>query len=115
MRRHPEPRMGASPVPDEATIVAGMRAGASDEFGALFLSYYDTLCRFAAGYTASWSDAEELVETLFARLWETRTTFDPQHGVAAYLFSSVRNRAYNVRRDAKIRATVEHHMAAEPT
>ena len=39
--------------------------------------------------------AEELVQDVFAHLWTKRETIDLQGSLAAYLFTSSRNRVYN--------------------
>ena len=88
------------PPPDLADAVARARAGDEAAFSALFHAHYAALCGFAVRYVGERALAEELVQELFAALWERRERFTLRGGdasVRAYLFAAVRNRALNLR------------------
>jgi len=80
---------------DEQALVDRIRAGEVEAFEALFRTYYNSLCVFAEGYVRSPDVAEELVDDIFCRIWERRADWQVTHGVRAYLYASVRNRALN--------------------
>jgi len=69
-------------------------------FEALFRAYAAALCDLANNYVHAPDVAEEIVQDLFTWIWVHRHDFAPQHGLRAYLFGAVRNRALNVLRDA---------------
>ncbi len=75
-------------------------------FEAVFRAYAAPLCDLACSYVHAPDIAEEIIQDLFAWLWVHRHEFAPQHGLRAYLFGAVRNRALNVLRDdaAAVRA-----------
>lgn len=72
-----------------------LQAGSADEatFDTLFRSNYGNLCTFAYGYVHSTELAEEIVQDVFASLWQRRDTWQVDGSVRAYLFGAVRNRA----------------------
>jgi RNA polymerase sigma-70 factor (ECF subfamily) len=74
----------------------GLRAGDEAAFEALFRAYAGSLYAFAYSYVGSSSTAEELVQDLFARLWERRATLEPPRSVYSYLFSATRNGAEQI-------------------
>jgi RNA polymerase sigma-70 factor (ECF subfamily) len=102
-----------SPSDSDERLAAAIRTGDHHAFTTVFLGHYDALCRFAQSYLRNTADAEEIVESVLARIWEQHETFDPQGGIAPYLYSAVRNRALNSLRDSQTRDTLEttHHAS----
>lgn len=92
-RRAVEPT--ARVIVDDRTLLAQMRAGEGNAITLLFERYYDVLCAFAASYVASDAEAEEVVEDVFLRVWETREQLEIRDSVKAYLYAAVRNHALN--------------------
>jgi len=95
------PRRRAGVSSDDRMLLAQMRAGEGDAFAALFSRYYDALCAFATGYTASRAEAEEVVEDVFVRLWELREQLEVRESFKSYLYTATRNRALNRVRDER--------------
>lgn len=62
----------------------------------LFREHYRALCGFAMGYLRDVAQAEDLVQDVFAKLWEERGKLQIRTAPKAYLFNAVRNRALNV-------------------
>lgn len=73
-------------------------AGSMDtaEIEGLFREHYRALCGFATGYLRDVAQAEDLVQDVFAKLWEERGKLQIRTAPKAYLFNAVRNRALNV-------------------
>jgi len=105
----PEFRHGPAPKPADTaprtehrtdntdeTLVSAIRASDLHAFESLFRTYHPQLLSFATGYVKSVDVAEEVVGDVFAWVWEHRTSWHPHTGIAAYLFSAVRNRAYTL-------------------
>ena len=80
----------------------GLRAGDARSFEALFRAYAEPLCSFAYSYVESESLAQEIVQDLFARLWERRETLERPRSVQAYLYGATRNRALNELRSRRV-------------
>ncbi|MDR0543852.1 MAG: sigma-70 family RNA polymerase sigma factor [Odoribacteraceae bacterium] len=72
------------------------------EFEGLFLAHYRSLCLFALNFTGSAEAAEDVVQQLFAELWERSRAGEP--AVARwkpYLYAAVRNRCLKAAREEK--------------
>jgi RNA polymerase sigma-70 factor (ECF subfamily) len=85
---------------DEPRLVARIQTGDAAAFESLFRAYAAQLATLANSYLKSRDDAEDVVQALFVWLWTNRHSFRPEHGVRAYLFGAVRNRALNLLRNA---------------
>jgi RNA polymerase sigma-70 factor (ECF subfamily) len=77
----------------EAGQLERVRAGDEKAFEELFKTYYRPLCDFVYRYVRSRDTAEELVQTVFLRVWEKRESWEPATGIRAYLFAACRNQA----------------------
>jgi RNA polymerase sigma-70 factor (ECF subfamily) len=82
-------------------------------FELLFRRYAQPLCGFAYRYIRSMDIAEELVQDVFANIWERREEWAPQGSVKSYLFLSVRNRAFKVLKHEQVRHKYETAWAPE--
>ena len=67
-------------------------------FGVLYEKYHRPLYHFALKLSKNPHEAEELVQSVFVTVWETRKTIDPEKSFSAYLFSITRNRFYDMLR-----------------
>ena len=91
-----------------------IRAGDQVAFEAMFRTHYDGLCRYVATYLGSRDAAEDVVQGVFARIWEDRTHWvvsDLQH----YLYTAVRRRAMSQFRRAAVRRRAAPLLALEGT
>jgi RNA polymerase sigma-70 factor (ECF subfamily) len=87
----------------EKEAFSAIRAGNEREFERLFRSFYPRLCAYARTMLAYPEDAEEIVQTLFCRLWEQRDELEVTTSVQAYLFRAVRNASLNHIKKMQIR------------
>jgi RNA polymerase sigma-70 factor (ECF subfamily) len=94
-RSHP-PFIDQEPRDADARRDKGIRAGDERAFESLFVQHYTALCAFTNGILRSPDDAEEVVQTVFHRLWQARSSWNPRGGSRAYLFAACRNQAINV-------------------
>jgi len=99
-----------------------------DELGAfeeLFHAYWDPLCRYAFCYVRSTDDAEEAVQTVFARIWRNRAGWRVGGTVQDYVYLATRNvcfdrlkreavvRQWGERRVLELRSSPEHGVQAD--
>ncbi|MEO8619914.1 MAG: RNA polymerase sigma-70 factor [bacterium] len=101
-----------STSPRDADLVARIQSGEVSEFERFFRMEFAPLCGFADRYLHDRAASEDLVQQLFADLWEHRATWNPRFGVRAYLFAAVRNRALNVRKRQVVERDWELEEAA---
>lgn len=75
----------------------------------LFRLYYRSLCTHAVRYVYAKEVAEDLVADVFFTFWNTRAFENITQSYRAYLFRSVRNRAYNyLANELKHNDSLEH-------
>lgn len=88
----------------ERRWIEEVRAGDERAFEEMFCTYHARLCAFAATYVKSVAVAKDLVQEVFARIWQRRECWDPQGTVQAYLYKAVRNRTADHHRRKQVRA-----------
>jgi RNA polymerase sigma-70 factor (family 1) len=81
-----------------------------DDFRALFLQEYERLCLFAVRSGVGRSEAEEVVQDVFVRLWDTPSALLRAVSPSAYLHGAVRHALLNRLRHA--RTTLRAHEQA---
>jgi len=86
---------------DDRRRIARIQSGDAIAFESLFREFAPDLASLAFSYLHARDDAEDIVQSLFVWLWANRHSFNPQHGLRAYLFGAARNRALNALRDAQ--------------
>ncbi len=82
-------------------LAEGIRNSDRRAFDELFRAMYPRLVRFAFKITQDWNASCDITQDVFVMLWQQRNTLDPDRSVRAWLFRSVRNRAYNYQRDRR--------------
>ncbi|QGY45601.1 RNA polymerase sigma-70 factor [Maribellus comscasis] len=91
---------------DEKVLVARMISGDKTAFELLFRFYYPGLIVFASQIVLSTSEAEEIVQDFFVRLWEKRSNISNNYSLKNYLFASVKNSSFNYLKKEKIKENV---------
>lgn len=84
----------------ESALIDQVRAGDGEAFEKLFRLYYNPLCAFATSYVRNKDLAEELVEAVFARIWQQRERWEISTNLRAYLYTAVRYQVLDFRRHA---------------
>ena len=72
-------------------------------FRNLFIDYYPSLISFALYYVGDKTIAEDLVQEVFVKLWETRERWRAVDDFSAYVYQMVRFKSFNSLRAEKIR------------
>jgi len=100
-KRAPDPVVAPLAGAD-ATIVARLREGDPATFETLYRQSHKRLWRIALAFVHRQDDAEEIVQNVFVRLWETRTSLRISAGVESYLYGAVRNESLRFLRHARV-------------
>ena len=72
-----------------------------EQFKALFDEYYNALCNFCYRYIQDRDTCEDMVQTVFVRLWENRNKLELTGSLRSYLFTATRNAALDHIRSQK--------------
>ncbi len=76
---------------NEKDLITGLKNDDAEAFDQLFLAYGQKLYGFALKYLKSESEAEEMVQEVFVRLWEYRHLLKTDHSFKSYLFTIALN------------------------
>ena len=83
---------------EESKWLSALAGGDFEAFGVLYEKYHRSLYLFALKLSKNQHEAEELVQSVFVTVWETRQTVDSEKSFSAYLFTIARNRFYDMLR-----------------
>ncbi len=76
----------------------------------LYARYYKALCAYSASLTSDAAFAEDLVQELLLRMWQSDRTFSVLPELAAYLYRSVYRNSLAYRRDRSNRESLLRNM-----
>lgn len=79
----------------ENKILKELKNGSEEAFTLLYNRYCDKVYRFAQLYITSLIEVEEIVQDVFVRLWETRSSIDEDKNIEGFLFILTRNLIFN--------------------
>jgi RNA polymerase sigma-70 factor (ECF subfamily) len=85
-----------APTPSDDQLVARVRAGSDDAYGAIVRRYHEPLLGFAARLAGgSHADAEDIVQDAFIRALPSLRASDRPMALRPWLYMIVRNRAFD--------------------
>ena len=79
----------------EITTIEALQNGNHEAFEEIFLAYFDKVKCLLNGLSRSESDAEELTQDIFVKLWMNRQSINPGKAFSTYLYTIARNTALN--------------------
>ena len=75
--------------------INGLIRGNEKSFQILFINYYSVLVSFAMKYLESQDVAEDIVQDVFVKIWESREKLGEIDNLSAYLYQMVRFKSFN--------------------
>jgi len=96
--------MGIAPEDKEKEVIEQLKEGSKDAFRLLFDEISPKIYAFALSYLKNESDAEELLQEVFLKLWEVRSSLDSSKNIKSFLFKICINLIYDFIR----RKNIEH-------
>jgi RNA polymerase sigma-70 factor (ECF subfamily) len=79
-----------------------IKLGDEQAFELLFRKYHIRLCSFANKFLNDREEAQEIVQDVFAKIWEGRDDIDPENCLKSYLFKIAQNLSINKLRRLKV-------------
>jgi RNA polymerase sigma-70 factor (ECF subfamily) len=81
---------------DQSRPSSALKVADEATFDGWFRLWYEPLVRYAASMTEGDVDeAEDIVQQVFAKVWEQRSQLEVEFSIKAYLYKMVHNRALN--------------------
>lgn len=99
--------------PDDKAFFIRIQNGDKKAFKVLFESYYPSLCVYAYRLVNENETAEEMVQQLFVKIWEKRSSLKIESSVKQYLFRSLHNQCLNYIQHQKIKLQYAQRMIEE--
>lgn len=93
----------------ETDTLAAIKDGDERAFERIFKQYYKGLCGYAIRMLQEQEGAEEIVQDMFCKLWESRETVNINTSLKSYLFRAVHNRCLNQIKHINIRENYKNH------
>ncbi len=87
---------------DERKLIIRLSEGDETAFEILFRHYYPGLVIYASKFVQDRTEAEEIVQEFFIRLWEKHHKVKSSSTLKSYVFQSVKNSSLNYIRDKKV-------------
>jgi RNA polymerase sigma-70 factor (family 1) len=87
----------------EPILLEKMKKDDQSAFSFIFASYYTDLVIFAGTFIRSKDIAEEVVQSVFVKLWDDRHAIDIKTSLKSYLLRTVQNRCIDLIRHLKIK------------
>jgi RNA polymerase sigma-70 factor (ECF subfamily) len=75
----------------EPQLFTGLKKGDADVFSFLFRTYYKDLVLFCSAYIPDKAVCEDIVQSVFLKLWSDRETLEITTSLKSYLIAAVRN------------------------
>lgn len=102
-------------MPATQNVIQKLKEKDVESFEKVFKQYYPELCGFAIKYVENKDVAEELVQALFCGLWEKLDSLEVQTNLKSYLYTGVRNAAFNYFKHQKVKDKFEAYSLQHPT
>ena len=76
---------------EEQFLLVELRRGNKNAFSHLFMAYYKDLVMFAGSYLGERNISEDVVQSVFLKVWNDRESLIIETSFKSYLLASVRN------------------------
>lgn len=100
---------------DEHYLLAGLKQGNKEAFSLLFTAYYKNLVLFGGNFLPDRMACEDIVQSVFLKLWNDRMTLEIETSLKSYLLTAVRNSCLNEIRHRNIMSEHVLCVLSNPT
>jgi len=88
---------------DDAETIRLLKARNEEVFGQLFKAHFKPLRKYAFTFVQQQQLAEDIVQTIFYKLWQRVEVLNFSDSVAAYLYRAVYNESLNALKHSKVK------------
>lgn len=75
--------------------------------------YYENLCRYAFTILKNAEEAEDVVQSMFVKIWEKREELEVKHTIRSYLFKAVYHQCINLLEHRTVQLKHQVHITHE--
>lgn len=97
----------------DVEIIKAIGKGNSVVFRQVFMSHYEDLCRYACTILKNAEEAEDVVQSMFVKLWEKREELEVKHTIRSYLFKAVYHQCLNLLEHRTVKLKHQVHIAQD--
>lgn len=105
--------MNSEKMLDDQFLVAAIKMDSHEAFCKIFRSYYANLVMYAGQYFGDRETCEDIVQTVFARMWSDRKKLDIRQSLRSYLLRAVQNQCLDEIRHNKVKLQYESSLHRE--
>ncbi len=95
---------------DSVNLTVRIKKGNKEAFEELFRMHYGGLCVYVNSLIHDIDASEDVIQSLFLRIWENRENLSPESNLDGYIFTSARNAAFNYIKHQRIEADWQKQM-----
>jgi len=77
------------------------------------MSHYENLCQYAFTIVKDSGEAEDIVQSMFVKIWEKRGELEIKHTIRSYLFKAVYHQCINQLEHRTVKQKHKLHIAHE--
>lgn len=110
LKKTKDSSFSASDKEDEILLLHQLSKDDQTAFNHLFETYYQDLLFFAGNFIPSRNICEDIVQSIFAKLWTERKSLSIEKSIKSYLLKTVRNHCLDYIRHLNIKQEYENYM-----
>jgi RNA polymerase sigma-70 factor (ECF subfamily) len=95
------------------SLIKGLKSGSYEDFDKLYAIYSDVLYGFVLNLTKSPSEAKDILQETFLRVWQTRTKIAEDKSFKSYLYTIARNLVMDSFRNQMRSVAFEEYIDSE--
>lgn len=95
---------------DERRLIRDLKRGDAMAYAAIYHRYFQPLYTYSRQFTKSAHDAEDLVQDVFAKLWQSRENIRHEDSIKGLLFTVARNNLISTFRRMASAPALEDYM-----
>jgi RNA polymerase sigma-70 factor (ECF subfamily) len=100
-------------ISNQQFILDELQKGNERAFNSIFKQYYKPLCQFSYSFIKVQDTAENLVQEVFAKLWEKRENITNIDNLLSYMMGMVRNQSIDFLRKEKTNSKIFNNIRLE--
>jgi RNA polymerase sigma-70 factor, ECF subfamily len=101
-------------ITDKSILVQNLIDGNKETYTQLFKAYYKNLCAYSYKIVKDVSIAEEVVQNIFFKIWEKRSSLGFNVTIEKYLYKAVYNESIDVYRKTSFENNFKNELKQDP-